>query len=409
MIPFLFQTFSKELLLAFLFFSYSRALAVPFFSSMESPFPSGESSLARLEERIISQEFQLQYRIKWDEKEFVQAKQNLIFDFEVSDEIETLSESPLFEEPRDNSPMQTRISSGQKAAVLMTRGHWLRIGFSGTKGWIHSKYIRPSPQEKGFFRAFVEAPLRRLPHDFSARVATLPPLTPVRPLEFKRGWVKVHWGSFKGYVSLRYLIGKSDFADRVRTSKGWNSVRHRHEDQLITADNSTLALSDIQEMNTDRDRAFVVAPVSSSKGPRVGSRVKVLNVRGDLWYKSLLAGHGPVWWSKNSSKKNSANDGTDELLRKYENREYPGLTTPEGVHFIGQYRSKDGGKNFEPFIRWEHVAGLVREKYKVEPQFFKILKIEPMTQSRVKMTVDVGRTKVKLVSHVHGHEIRVLK
>ncbi len=386
----------------------SPVKAVPFYSSINSPFPSGETSLARLEEKVLTQEFEMQYRIKWDEKEFVQSKKNLIFDFEVSEEIETLTDSPLFEEPRDSSPVLKTVSAGKKAAVLLTRGHWLRVNFSGTKAWIQSKNIQPSSTEKGFYRAFIEAPLRKLPHDFSARLTTLPPLTPLRPLELKRGWIKVQWGTFSGYVSLRYLIGKGDFADRVRNQQSWHSVRWRQEEDLVTANNTRFPLSDVLEMKTDRDRAFIVGPVLSSKGPRAGSRVKVLHARGDLWYQSFLAGHGPVWWSKNSSN-DRENSRTGELMQKYENQEYPGLTTPEGVHFIGQYRSKDGGKNFEPFIRWEQIAGLIREKYKVEPQFFKILKIEPMSQSRVKMTVDVGKTKVKLVSHVLGHEVRVLR
>ncbi len=385
----------------------STGHAVPFYSRINSPFPSGEASILRLEERILSTEYELQYKIRWDEKEYVRSKKQLLFDFELSDEVQITDETSLFEEPSESTPVLQKIPAMTIAPVLITRGHWVRVSYGQAKGWVHSKYVKPAENDMGFYRTFIEAPLRKSANDFSVRVATVPPLAPLRPIEFKRGWVKVKWGTSTGFMSLRYLVGKTDFAERVFVDSKWTIIRHRQDEFLISAQNEKIPLKEITKIQTYSQRGFIVGTAIEALGPKPGSRVHIVNVRGDLWIQSMLPGHGQVWWARQTTSPQE--NASSELLKRYENKEYPGLTTPEGIHFIGQYRSKDGGKNFEPFIRWEQVATIIRAKYNVEPQYFRITKIEPMDNSRVKMTVDIGKTKVKLVSHVHGHEVRVLK
>lgn len=389
-------------------FLAQQASAVPFYQSKSSPFPSGEASVNALKEKVLRTEHEIQYKVKWQDKEFVRAKNELLFDFELSDQLQTLSNAALRLEPKNTGTLLQILPAGMKLPIIRTQGLWAQVRFQKHQGWIHQKEFQNSPEDQGFFRAAVETPLRIHPRDTAERLTMIPVLGPVRAIKQEKNWIKVQWGKHTGFLNLRHLVGKVDFAERVTLKDGspeqWEYVRSRNNDHLISSAKKKIPLESIQLVETNRAKAIVV---NAANGLPQGTRVDVLGSRGELWIQSQLKGHGAVWWSKAPVAENKIK--TSDLLKKYKNKEYPGLTTREGVHFIGQYRSRDGGKNFEPFIRWEEVAGLIRSKYSIEPEFFKITKIEPMKGSQIKITLDVGKTQVKLVSHSLGDEVRVVR
>jgi hypothetical protein len=197
----------------------------------------------------------------------------------------------------------------------------------------------------------------------------------------------------------------------------------------------------------------VITKKVDATGPSVRSRVEITNNGAHIWNLSLLDGHGPVWWQSGSSESAKSNAAiqnglqitTEALLKRevhsvafasskslkglasaggifrtedgknwtqlpmFEDKNYPVSIHPEGVWFVGSYRSFDEGKTFEPYIKWDRLAEQIQSSIHKAPRHLRITEIEPLAHSRVRILVDTGVQKLKMQAHFLSHEWVIVK
>ena len=443
------------------FFTFSMFLCcnangVPFYRYQTSAFPSGEAPLEKLLERVIGKDTQVQFHVSWDHRDFLVAKSDLLFDLEVSEKVITANQAFLRSEPEFNANRLLTMSAGKPARILKSAQLWLYVEVMNDsqqiKGWVHAQDIKADESDFGFYRSLMEAKLKEKPDSFSSTLTTVPRLSSLRSLETNAQWIKVKYDGKIGYIHKQYLISKIDFADSVLDKTGeWMKVTKIKHDHLVVKSSDdgqkSIPFDHLIKIRTNDSVAFVTkAQEGSGKTPQLGSKVDVVEKRGEVWYQSILDGHNKVWWTEKKERQKAVTVSDQELRKKkinsislidrgeilglasasgniyktidgstwkridtFQNAEYPVLAHPNGNLFVGPYRSTNNGETFDPFIKWDELALMIKEKYNYDPKFFKMTKMEYETSSHIKLTIDTGMRKIKLLSSVNGLQMKLVK
>ncbi|MEN0057384.1 MAG: hypothetical protein AAGB31_01010 [Bdellovibrio sp.] len=416
--------------------------ALAFYRHKNSLFPSGQISRQTLQTRLIRSERDVSFRCSWDTKEYSLQSDQILRSIQVARFVETTTSTRLLSLNRSDASVLKNIPAQSAFEIIFTDDYWARVKNSTQEGWIPLHLLKAKHDDTGVFVNITDAYLRVSP-DSSARVlTTLPRLRRVMPLQIEKNFLKVHYADQTGYVDITQFVSPADFAHLAyHAEKNWVSVAYRNNDMVITRDGQRLPLQEIKGYVPNLIRGVVVRSSERNATPPLRARVEIRNPEAHVWGVSRIAGHGEVWWKKEtlflkeqSPKSSPATLSLQDLLKRelysvaFENKNslkglvssegvyltedgstwtsipqfgknnYPVSIHPDGVWFVGPFQSKNRGRSFEPFIRWDHIAQAIESAYHRNPKILRLTKIEALPQSRVQISVDIGSRVVLLRS-----------
>lgn len=413
--------------------------AISFFRTRTSPFPSGQASRTILESSLIRSENELNFRARWNEKEYSLLSTQVLRSIQVTRFVETKTASALLNSPVLTSLKLKDLPAQSYLEILEVDDIWARAKFGGHVGWIPLHHLKPRHDDTGVFTNFLETALRPTADARVAATLMIPRLQRFVPLEISKGFLKVKYQDKIGYADITHFVSRADFASLAyHPKKNWMGVLYRNNDMLIGLKGEVVPLKEIQGFVTPSNKAIVIRS-HDIDGPQIRSRVEIQKPEAYAWGVSRVAGHGEVYWKRQNlliEEKPAAPKAltTDELLKRevfsiaFESKDsvrgvissegvyrtedgitwtqiplfgknnHPVSIHPNGTWFVGSYKSTDHGKTFEPFIRWDKLTQAIQGATQRNPRILKLTQIESLPNSRVQILVDTGSNKVKLRS-----------
>lgn len=356
----------------------AAVLAIPFYQSPRSLFPSGEASLMHLEKNKLSIQKQASLLVEKDRRLFWVSATDVIKDSDLD----------------------------QDSAITIT-----------------NTQIRQFDSWKSSF------------------VATVPAGSKLRVLKLKETWAFVSFesvGQLQGWVDLNNIILKADFASFIQTKSDqkWHAVRFREGTSLVTENTSRVDLSLVTAMKTKPDLAISITANDAQK-LLLRQHLRIVKADSDFWNMSKLPGHGAVYWKTSSINRSSDVESdtglsTDQLLKReivsvsfhpknpnmgiasaqgvfitldgknwkqlnyFGKKNFPVLIDHLGSIYVGGEKSMDQGKTFSSYLRWDQVAHLV-ESYQGYPN--KQMRIKELQSPRpgileLQLETDLGHIKL---------------
>jgi hypothetical protein len=304
-------------------------------------------------------------------------------------------------------------------------------------------------EDEGVFITLIDSFLRKTPQNSSAIITTVPRMQRLTALGIEKTFLKVAYQNHVGYLDLANLVGRADFAMwAYHKNKGWLGISHRENGFLFTVDNQKIALESFIAFNPYVNRGVACQKLTDD-APSIRSRVEIANSKAHRWALSALEGHGTVWWRMEELENGAKNEGAhqisaDQLMKRevtavafankslkglasaegvfrtedgktwkeiplFEGKNYPVAIHPDGIWYVGNFRSFDEGKTFEPYIKWDKLAERIQGALHKPPRHLRIAQIEPLTNSRIRILVDTGVQKVKMQAHVLSQEWMMVK
>lgn len=413
-----------------------------FYKSSKSLFPSGQLSEDVLESKMIRAEKTSQYQVEWEGKEFPFNSQDLARDIHVS--LNVIAKNSFY----------ASAAKANTGGFLVQKDTILKVVDIENETVTVQNYDHPFKvtaqmsdlaaysEDFGVGLTYMSTLLRSSIEDSSPVLTTIPQGTRLTIIDWKNEKVQVHYQNHVGYIDSGHLVLKADFATvAIHKTKGWVEIKHREGAFVRTKKNELEPISEIKAFVTDPMRAFSLLQMEN--GPKLRSRLQIKTLEPVRWNISRIPEHGDVWWKKTLStddihhlstytysdlvKRNilwkshgktkglaSANgifrteNGIDWLpIAQFENQNLPVAVT-KAEWYVGTFRSRDDGKTFEPFIRWDTVSNLVSQKYNAEPDFFKVIDLTAQGTYEVKIQMDIGSRKINLLYNGLTSEWKVL-
>jgi hypothetical protein len=435
--------------------SAGESPVVPFFRTQQSQFPSGQISRSILENSLLRQEQKPWYRVHWNKHDYEVAGDFMIKDVQVTQTLLNNEPLTLLKSPIVGAAKALSLPAKTTLVVLKTDESWAELlePKLKVKGWARLVDLSAPIEDKGVYVTVTDTFLRKAATGPGPALAVIPRHQRLTALSIEKSYLKVRYAGQIGYVDLSTLVGRGDFAMwAYHQTKGWLGISYRENGSLMTVQNERFPLDEFLAFSTYADRGVITKKVDAT-GPSVRSRVEITNNGAHIWNLSLLDGHGPVWWQSGSSESAKSNAAiqnglqitTEALLKRevhsvafasskslkglasaggifrtedgknwtqlpmFEDKNYPVSIHPEGVWFVGSYRSFDEGKTFEPYIKWDRLAEQIQSSIHKAPRHLRITEIEPLAHSRVRILVDTGVQKLKMQAHFLSHEWVIVK
>jgi hypothetical protein len=422
-----------------------------FYRTQQSLFPSGQAKVEDLEAKILRRDYEPWFRVTWNNKDFEIPGETVITDLQVTKTLVTKEFTELLQAPEEGSKKIGKVASKKTLQVMQTKAYWAEVldVSQNIRGWAPLHNFEAPFSDPGVFITLTDAFLRKSASSTSEIVTTIPRMTRVNSLGIEKSQLKVHYQNHTGYIDLANLAGRGDFAMwAYHKNKGWLGISHRENGYLFTVNSLKLALEDFIAFNPYTDRG-VISQKLTDEGPSIRSRVTIANSKAHRWVMSALEGHGPVWWRTEviegaKSAPYEKQITTEQLLKRevtsvafaektqkglasakgifrtddgktwteisqFEGKNYPVNIHPEGMWFVGNYRSFDEGKSFETFIKWDKLAQKIQAGINKTPSHLRITSIESLSHSRIRILVDTGVQKIKMQAHVLSNEWFLVK
>lgn len=405
-----------------------------FFRSPESLFASGQASHAELEKKKFKEFQDVFFVAEKDSRTFKIPSDFIIRDIELS----------------------TRIGNsrtGKVGLMIGFKGPWISvIDGTGKRDWWSLAEAMPVPDDLGLAQNLNPILLREKPNWKAQALVEVRGPTKFRIFRIQENWAEL--GMFtdlnqKGWVELSALVTKYDFASFVLPKNGpknskWTSVKYRQGSYLITGSGQKISIDNAQAIMTRPDLGMMTKELEAFN-LKQRSYVRIQSFESVSWAVSKLAGHGDVYWKIGNVEKQLQNTqigqtlSYDEILKKpifsvafHPKNPRTGLISAEGIFatedgitwrkipqfnndnlpvavssdhefFVGDHRSSDGGRTFQPFLKWEQMAGLMESRTSKGPRILRLTKIEPQGDKKVLIEVDNGiKTKQFLGSTKFG-------
>jgi hypothetical protein len=289
----------------------------------------------------------------------------------------------------------------------------------------------------------IHCSLRKGPDWNTESLIQVPPLTRLEILKFENSWALVRFqsvgASMTGYVDLNNLIVKADFASFVLTEKNeWRPVKYRELSHLVTDQGDRIPIDSIQRMRT-RSELGIVAVREDKLGLSLKNHVLIQKIEGGSWILSDLKGHGQIYWKDKPetfqghlSVELQDTFDTDSLLKKeihsvafhpknpnwglvsahgiymttdgerwakisqFQNQNHAVSIDKDGTMIVGSFQSKNFGKSFQSFLRWEKIARLIEINESKPPQQMNLVASEFDENGFLILTIDNGVKKIKV-------------
>ncbi|MBL7546251.1 MAG: SH3 domain-containing protein [Bdellovibrionaceae bacterium] len=405
-----------------------------FYKSPHSQFPSGQLSEDELESKKIRTEETNTYQVTWDKRDFFFESHEMAKDIHASDLI-TSNRSFSVIESREGKAKESFYLSKNDVVRLtaILSEDWLEVENLKTnkRGVARSSDFSSFSEDPGLAFSYMATFLRDSPSDSSRVITTIPQNTRLKISEWKDHKIRVQFNGHTGFIDSGHVILKADFASWVLHSKhGWTEVKYREGPHVRTKQNELLTIADVKAYVTDKKRGFSL--VHRENGPKLKSKLEIVDLEPNRWVVSRLAEHGDIWWKKlrptsthvqtkslgelTATGIYSSDIATDTPTRGlvsakgiyrsddgimwskidfFKDENWPVVVT-KNVWYVGSFRSLDEGKTFEPFIRWDYLSYLMSVELQSNPKFFKILRMESMGPKEIKIQMDLGVRKVVL-------------
>lgn len=431
------------------FFAAPKVFALPslepgvdFFRSSASLFASGQASRTELEAKLQRSEYELRYLTQWNKKSFHLKGESFIREIQVARFVETRTAVQLLSERKSNAKTLESLPAKSPLEILESDAYWARVLNPKTKtsAFLPLHLLQAKSEDPGVMINLVDTFLRKNPG--AAVTTTIPRLTRLVPLEFKKQWVRVRYQNFEGYVDLNHFVSKSDFARYAFAKNKWQAVTHRENNTVVGTNGEHFSLSEVRGFITTPTRGVITENSGDDKMPPLQARIEILKPEANIWAVSILPKHGEVWWKKQdlkavafdqSSNRQAMTSSdiltTEQILKRkifsmaFEKKKLRGLVSAEGVFrtddgntwtpisdfkgqnlpvsiagdgswYVGAYKSLDQGASFEPFIRWERLAQTIHSSIHRAPANLRLTKIESLPSSQIQIQVDAGGTKL---------------
>ncbi len=426
-------------------------LAIPFYRNLQSHFSSGQAPRQDLENRLKSQEFHHSLKISWNKKEFSIEGHQLIQEIQCVSVAQLAKNSPLLESQQSTSNPLGLLSKDQEVEILEIQGSWAKVREPARKtlGWMPITDLKAKNEDAGVFVNLIDTFLRKKPSHESTLITTIPKAQRLKIVGYDNGFLKTKYLDHEGYVDLSHLVSRADFAVWAYIGNKWHSVHHREDQFIVTSNKIKIPLDEIVALTGSPNKGVIIN--SDGAEPPVRAHVQILESESHQWALSLLPGHGMVWWKKdslNTSKKTEVEDtglSADEILKRpvfslalegtkkvkglisaqgifrtedgvkwlplkqFGNQDLPVSVHPDGYWFVGSYKSSDRGETFEPFIRWDQLAGLIESHLGRHPKHIRLQKLESLPRGQLQAFVDTGPGHVTLRYTISSSSWTVVK
>ena len=439
------------------FYGFTAAFAAPtpavsFYRSQQSAFASGQTNRAQLEKKVIRREMEPWFRISWNKKEHEIPGEAVIKDIQTTRTLIAKEKVVVLKSPQSGSPRAFALAAKAKVIVIKTNSMWVEVVDVKLRlrGWAPLASFTSPEEDRGVYITLVDSFLQKSPNGSAEVITTIPRGVRLTSEDIEKNYLKVNYKDFKGYVDLSNLVGRADFAmwayHRIR---GWVGISHRENGFMMTTDKQKVPLSDFIAFSPYQDRAVVIQKLND-EGPSIRSRVEIVSGKAHRWTLSLLPEHGEVWWrSEELGSGVPARAGSqitsDQLMKRqvhsvafapgkslkaiasaegvfrtddgkswseiaqFNGQNFPVSIHPDGIWYVGSYRSYDEGKTFENYIRWDKLAQQIQDSLHKMPKHLRITGIEAIPNSRIRILVDTGVQKIKMQAHVLSQEWTLVK
>jgi len=420
--------------------------ALPFYKTPESPFPSGQMGKTSLLQNQQGAFTDFHFKALWGAKKIQVKNDQILRELDVASRARARRPTVLRLLPEMGSTVLLELSPGQVVDVDSQRGAWARVKASSLqKGYVLLTELENTEDDPGVWMGLREVYLRKEPNSTAATVVKIPALTRLQLVRIEGEYGFFKTASKSGYVALKDLVGRPDFAQWAWSpkQKRWQAVLYRNGTELVMAGNTRLSLQELSVFRGAKNRALIVGDHSIAGR---GARVELIEPVAVKWTQSLVKGHGPVWWKIDLLEKNHDSQvlSNSELMRKnlkglsFDSKTKKGLASaggiyrtvdgkkwtkismfgqdnwpvslhPSGVWFVGPYRSTDDGETFKPSIRWSDLVETLQGSRNKAFTHFRVLDIENTSMTHVTMKVDTGITVLKIKAPVLGHQWMVVE
>lgn len=415
------------------------SVAVPFYRSPKSLFASGQENRSLLDAKIIRTELGLQFKVKYENLDYIFPAEQIYRDLEVSSLAKAKSRIFAYEKPNTMSLILSTLLPETTVAILGVQNYWAEIFLPKQKkrAYVPAHLLRAVEKDEGVILPLLQTKLLTKPDSKSAALAMIPKGTRLLAIEYMDGFIRVQYKAIFGFVESSHVLGRADFAKwGYVKSKGWQQIRYRNNDKIVLLDsNESVPVKSFQAFVTNPRLGIVNH--ANEDGPALKARVQIEKMHMQNWAVSALPKHGEVFWRQSEQDlleegNKSASLSTDLLLKKeiqsvafssgsklnglvsakgiyrtddgetwqlipqFGNEDHAVAIHSDGTWFVGAYRSRDKGKTFEPFIRWDLLAERVQEALARPARYLKIKKIEAMPASSVLLTLETGVERLHL-------------
>ncbi|MFN9068748.1 MAG: hypothetical protein ACK5V3_16090, partial [Bdellovibrionales bacterium] len=281
----------------------SLDLALPFYKSPESPFPSGQASRNKLLDSLISSSTDLQFRVQWNEQEHLVEHSSLLREIELSTQVVVKNTSSLRLLAEMESSSLAQMRPGQNLEVMSHRGPWMRVRMRDkVSSKNHVGYVLTSEVEPHFtdirrYTSLTDLILKKQPYQNSKSVVVVNRLSQLDLLEIQNGWGLLKTQSQQGWAPMSEIIGRSDFATRAWNlmQKKWVNIHSRNGAQMTLLEKlEKRSLSEFSVFQSQKSIAIFQG--THPKIPK-GARVEIKEALAKRWNLSRLSGHGEIWWA----------------------------------------------------------------------------------------------------------------
>lgn len=429
----------------------TTALAVPltlpkatnFYLHPHSPFPSGQTNRTELEKTIQSTEFDNSIQVSWSDKDFWLRNDQIIRDLDCTSKPVLKENILLLAENKSTAKILKQLNAGHEVELILIESYWAQIRdpISKMVGWVPAHRLQAQNEDIGVFVNIIDTFLRAKSSQGSMIITTIPKGQRIQASGYDNGWMKTKYRDINGYVDLNHVVNRADFAAWAHHDKKWHLISHRENEYLITKSKEKLALDEITAYSSVASKAIVKESLTE-KDPPLRAHVLILQNQAQQWAKSFLEGHGWVWWKKDAAGLSSTSTSeitTEDLLKKnifsmalegkdpiqglvsaggvyrttdgnkwikinqFGDKDFPVGMQGGGYWYVGSYRSKDKGLNFEPFIRWDQMASLIETYLHRSPKHLKLMKVESVGKEEVQIQIDTGGRRLNLRSNVNSN------
>ncbi len=371
--------------------------SVKFYKSPMSLFSSGETNPKELEKTKTKNHFEFSYLVQnGPNKKYWTRAESLATDINVSQFATSSKTKKIYKLIRNSGSQWLGESTDFKV-----------------QEWLSIQELTPVTDDLGNILTLTSTSIRSEPNWKSDSVIQVPAKTSLAIKRFEDTWALVQFesiGQMTGWIDLSNVITKYDFASFVLVDKKWLPVNYREGNRMISIEKSgskkEIPLDKISALMTKPDLAISLV-ADDSQNLLLRQNLQILKTQAEAWNLSQLSGHGEVYW-KNSTSSNrlnlSPNDDstltTEQILKRevtstsfhpknpnmglaasqgiylttdgkiwnklhqFKNQSFAVLIDDHGVFYVGNQRSFDGGKTFQPFLKWESLAHMIEQKQK---------------------------------------------
>lgn len=424
--------------------------ATPFYLNPTSPLSSGQARRAELEKNVLTKTYQPSYEISVNSQVASVSANALLRDLDLSTEAVTReAKNPVFTLPRVDKKSTSglrELPRDRRVHILLKEGEWVlvRIG-SSTKLWMLETYLRTYQKETGCFRSLQKGFLRKEASLTSPIIVDLPKSLCLVPDRYAADWIHVTYDGVSGWINSTQLIHKTDVAQWVYWKGKWNRVIGRKGTLVATDKGIQIPLSEIESVITDPSKGFVL----QLENIQAGTPIKVLSRNDVLWIQSKIPDHGIVWWKRLDmhplDERAPEKITTEQLLRReifsadfdqdksrrgivsasgiyvtrdgetwtkinqFKNENHPVSLHPMGYLVVGDQYSRNDGRSFAPYVRWDTITKLIELHTQKSANQIILHEVKSQPNAGLKLTLHTGTEKITVKGFINENNWEISK